>query len=607
MNSNYNKIRSLFRDGKTEESSAWKTTENTGWGKEECSYAASFIEREYNLFLENQKKVERKQLERRFQNAAFNQNASGSHGESLRQSATRHPVEAAHSRLDKFRKISFFSLLFICANLLFAEKYTFGGKKGWAEVTVRNGITTGKGRYGYEGLELASRGQSYSENTDLLLNFENSDSQDKSGNYETIQDNLFITKKSKMGKGAAQSRSKQGGITLSGNAGSFFSTEGPAGSFMIEFWLCPSVVENGEIILNWRSSRNFYGDIMYQLVSISFYQNRIMCTFSNIFEGYTQGDGIVSLTGDAPLVPGKWNHHLISYQEDTGELSYKMNGSLNDIKFITSTGHENGTIYQAVMGVPANVEICPKYTGLIDEIKITRSYEDFSKNIEQSATPLTSNRKYNSRGGRIESNPILTKNGTVMNSLTAEMFIPEESAVQLYIRGGDNYFSWTEDYPEWIPVKSGEPIRDLSGLYFQIAADLYPSGDGTQTPSITELVLDYTTLPEPQPPYKISCEKGDGFVTLTWSYSVDDTAGGYYVYYGTSPGEYLGSMALEGPSPINAGNKTRFTVSGLENGTIYYFAVSAWSKIDSRISGPLSKEVFARPEQKAKQSQTGSR
>ena len=65
-------------------------------------------------------------------------------------------------------------------------------------------------------------------------------------------------------------------------------------------------------------------------------------------------------------------------------------------------------------------------------------------------------------------------------------------------------------------------------------------------------------------------------------------------------------MALEGPSPINAGNKTRFTVSGLENGTIYYFAVSAWSKIDSRISGPLSKEVFARPEQKAKQSQTGS-
>ena len=590
MYNDYSRKTSEFRDGWGQSHKKSENHENpaekekvsqarNGWGQleskekqENHSYALSFIEREYSLFKENQKAVEEK----------------------LCMAGREH--SSKNSRMDLFRKVTFFSLLFLFSSNLFSEQYTFGGKKGWSEVTVRNGITTGKGRYGYEGLELSSNGQSSTENTDLLLNFENSDSQDKSGNYETLSDNLYITKKSKMGKGAAQSRSKNGGITLSGKEGSFFSTEGPAGSFMIEFWLCPSVVENGEIILNWRSSKSLFGQIMYQLVSISFYQNRVMCTFSNIFEGYSKNDGIVTLSGDSPLVPGKWSHHLISFEEDSGALCYKVNGSLNDIKFITSNDHENGTIYQAVMGVPANVEICPKYTGLIDEIKITRSYEDFSRNIEQGATPLTSHRKYNSRGGRLETNPILTKNGTILNKLTADMYTPGESAVQLYVRGGDNYFSWTENYPEWIPVKSGEDIQNLSGLYFQIAADLYPSGDGTQTPSITELVLDYTTLPEPQPPYKISVEKGDGSVTLSWSYSVDDTAGGYYVYYGTSPGEYLGNMALEGPSPINAGNRTRYTISGLENGTIYYFAVSAWSKIDSRISGPLSKEVFARPE-----------
>ena len=32
---------------------------------------------------------------------------------------------------------------------------------------------------------------------------------------------------------------------------------------------------------------------------------------------------------------------------------------------------------------------------------------------------------------------------------------------------------------------------------------------------------------------------GNASVTLSWNYSVDDTAGGYYLYYGTRPGEYL--------------------------------------------------------------------
>ena len=124
---------------------------------------------------------------------------------------------------------------------------------------------------------------------------------------------------------------------------------------------------------------------------------------------------------------------------------------------------------------------------------------------------------------------------------------------------------------------------------------LFPDGTGSVTPSVSEIQLDYTVLPEPQPPYKVSAQKGDGSVTLSWSYSTDDTAGGYYIYYGTRPGEYLGRYAAEGNSPIDVGNTTSYTITGLKNGTIYYFAIAAWSKVDSRIRGPLSKEVYARP------------
>ena len=67
------------------------------------------------------------------------------------------------------------------------------------------------------------------------------------------------------------------------------------------------------------------------------------------------------------------------------------------------------------------------------------------------------------------------------------------------------------------------------------------------------------------------------------------------MFYGSKPGEYLGRAAVEGASPVNAGNVTSITLTGLENGTIYYFAVSAYSKLDRRINGELSDEVFARP------------
>ena len=133
-------------------------------------------------------------------------------------------------------------------------------------------------------------------------------------------------------------------------------------------------------------------------------------------------------------------------------------------------------------------------------------------------------------------------------------------------------------------------------MYFQVAGELYPDGGGKTTPSVTQIDVEYTTLPEPLPPYKVFAEKGDGQVTLTWSYSVDDTAGGYYIYYGNRPGEYLGRAAVEGASPVNAGNVTSYTLTGLKNGAIYYFAIATYSKLDDRICGPLSKEVFARPE-----------
>ena len=61
---------------------------------------------------------------------------------------------------------------------------------------------------------------------------------------------ISISYQTKNEKYAGLSRN-MGGMSVSGKPGTFFGSEGLMGSFSFEFWLCPSIVENGEIIINW--------------------------------------------------------------------------------------------------------------------------------------------------------------------------------------------------------------------------------------------------------------------------------------------------------------------------------------------------------------------
>ena len=190
---------------------------------------------------------------------------------------------------------------------------------------------------------------------------------------------------------------------------------------------------------------------------------------------------------------------------------------------------------------------------------------------------------------------MMLSNGSMINSIDTIMNVPEQTSIEYFIRSGDNYYNWTSEYPEWKPFESGQELNAITGLYFQISAVLYPDGNGHTSPSITQMTINYAELDPPLPPHSVRAVAGNGCVTLNWSFSVDDTTGGYYIYYGNRPGEYLGRVAVEGASPIKVGNTTSYTVTGLENGKIYYFAIATWSALDDRIVGNLSKEVYARP------------
>lgn len=150
-----------------------------------------------------------------------------------------------------------------------------GGKAGWSQLSVANGITTGLGRFGYEALQLDTNSSRVSSSTDLLLSFEDSAVVDESGRYSVDAVAYRIVPDAVMGKGAALFNGRGSGFQLFGGEGTIFGTEGWSGSFVIEFWLCPSIVENGETLISWRSSRNASGYPLYQTLAAVFTGSRL--------------------------------------------------------------------------------------------------------------------------------------------------------------------------------------------------------------------------------------------------------------------------------------------------------------------------------------------
>ena len=492
-----------------------------------------------------------------------------------------------------YRKVTSTIIAFfvIALNSVAQEKsMVIGGKAGWPELSRMDGIVAGKGKFGYEAMVLATNSRQADDLTDILVNFE-SGVEDVTGHYSVSENSLSLSDNTLMGRSAGLSRGT-GGLRLRGAEDTIFGKEGQRGSMSIEFWLKPSIAENGEIVFSWRSSRTVAGYPLYQMITASFFGNHLEWSFTNVFNGYVENSGEITLSSYRTIIPDVWMHHAIHFDQETGVLEYRINGLLEALTYITTNGHETGgSVYTPVFGVTADIDICPQYTGLIDDFRIQRSASiDSSEKLRLDA--------YNTEGGRFETQPIMLSRGATLKSIEAVVSEPSQTNVEFFVRGGDNHYNWSDTYPQWIPVKNKRAIEGVSGLYFQVAANLFPDGKGAKSPSVTQIKVNYKEIPAPLAPFKLVATAQDGSVVLSWPQSVDDTTGGYYVFYGERPGEYISRDAQQGGSPIDVGKAGSIELSGLKNGKIYYFAVASYSKYDQNVVGELSREAFARPGKK---------
>ena len=466
----------------------------------------------------------------------------------------------------------------------------FGGTSGWQNLSYSRALEISSGQLGLPSLVLSTKLQNSKEPNDLYLPFDASPFIDEAGNYQVVSSKLLSTgsSRARRGSGAALSNTDGSALVLKGKAGSLFSTPGSPGSFTIEFWMQPAVTENGSVLFQWRSSRTAVSGSLYQYIRSSLFRNHMEWTFSNIWITTVGVPLDITLAGKKNLIPGQWSHHRISWDERSGLLEYCLDGSTEDLRYMTSSGTETGDVYPAVFGSPADIEIATRFSGLIDEFRVVRKVLSF-ESLEDRHDILG---LYRSAGGRFETNVVDSGHqNAVMKRVTSVSSIPPQTGLAFFIRAGDNFYEWTATEPSWISVALGEPIKKLTGRYFQVACELYPDGKGVLSPSVTSVQVYYEEDTPPWPPVRLYVAPGNGSVELRWPSSIDSDTKGYLLYYGERPGEYLSKG-----SPLDVGNLTSYTLQGLVNGQAYYFAVAAYDSSGKAFPGPLSVETFARPQ-----------
>jgi hypothetical protein len=413
------------------------------------------------------------------------------------------------------------------------------------------------------------------------------------------------------------------------NRNALFSFGRGMRDFSLEFWLYPNNLENGEQILAW-SAVPPSTDASVQRIFCEAIRNRIRWTFQNFFISpnmgrFGSGPAALSISLETKngLVPRNWSHHIIRYNADTGLLEYLVNGRIENIAYTTGSGREGGDVYTPYPGRDGQFILGGRFSGMLDEFRLYnrainapgRAALDrvshtalelpelakfprngrFETRTLDLGEPRSTVLKLEASGGRFTAGQAGRKPAKNSYAGTGNFQFPDNSAVQFFIRAGEEPYRF--DRIPWMPVTPGSELAGgLRGRYIQIAAALYPSGDCETTPYLEEIRIFYKSNEAPYPPSLVTAKALDGTVELSWRSSPDANTAGYLLYYGTSSGVYYGEGAVLGGSPIDMGRRNSIRIDGLKNGTLYYFAITAYDGTNPDFhSGKFSKEVTARP------------
>ncbi len=426
--------------------------------------------------------------------------------------------------------------------------------------------------------------------TDLLAHFNREGEDEATGNYRLQPGRALIVPEGRLlGEAGAGFNGERQGIELAPQAGALFARGTRWGDFSIEFWLRPSLANDGEEVLAWSGSRWREGRLKPQELRCTVRARRLVWEFVNFFaagEGST-AEGIeplLRLEGISPLLPRSWRHHLLRFDSGTGLLEYQVDGVPEAV--VHARAGADGPPLSPYTGEAdsAPLYLGRGYTGFLDELRISRAF------VEE---PVLA--RYDGRSGVAASVPLdLGYTGTRLKRIEAVYAAQSDSDVFFYYRLADRLSSDQLD-GDWVQFRPGVELPQARGRYLQLRVELFPDGRRSLSPRLSELRVVYEQDLPPAAPAGVQAVAGNARVRLRWSPVREEDVRGYLVFYGTSPGNYHGTGAHRGPSPIDVGPATELDLEGLENGRLYYFTVVCYDSTEPPHRSAFSREVSARP------------
>lgn len=469
-----------------------------------------------------------------------------------------------------------------------------GGAAGWGSLAVVDGLAPVDGWQGGSDLALADRTRVTRDASDLFFTFDGSMA-DTSGRA-TIADTggAVPTADAILGGGAlALTGAEPAVVRLPDD--SIFAPESSPGSVTIEFWLRPGIVADGANVLYWSGFAREQGAPVVQELLVGVENRRLTWNLTNLVRvppsgaaptGSAGGWQSAALVGRRQLVPGHWQHHRLEFDGARGRLAYVVDGVLEDIRWLTPSGREDGRPYQLYVGPGAadTIDLGERLVGTIDEVRIAR------RPLPPWEPPLVRDEP-----GLAVTEPLtLGSAGAHLRTVRVRAEEPGLTAVRVAYRVAEQIVSrdphaaldapWTE-----VPADGRMPF-DAHGRYVQFRMELLPAADRTISPRISGITVAYEPTPPPPAVRSVIVEPVPEGLRVRWGRIFLSDIAGYRVHLGTTPGRYLGTATVA--SPVDAGDRSELVIEGLVGDRAYVVAVEAYDRWGN--AGPLSYEVEGR-------------
>jgi hypothetical protein len=472
--------------------------------------------------------------------------------------------------------------------------------------------------------------------TDLTLSFNRgaaSLTRDDTGNYRVAYASYMHSKRDgAIGRGAARFFNLDHRVEVETAENQWLGSCGDLGSFTIELRVKPVSFSDASLF-----SRVGYLSGRRNGIEIALNDGRPVSRMYGIFKNMTGQRVDVVLNRAKRLTENRWHHYSVSYDRATGRLASYLNGEEQEVVYVSENGEPVINTYEPSFQCEDKpiVVVGKNFFGYLDEIRVAqRHIEDLKKQadiaVKRYRRPVTHDRVPSNREGVVTS-PVyeLPSTGTMVRQFEWKEEAPARTFIWMEFRMSDRLFGAQEDGPQWYRIANGQrniflkktPDGDfLRGRYYQWRAHLIPSPEGSRSPSLGAVTMNYELDIPPHAPPGLEAVQSDTSLRLRWKKNVDADILGYRIYYGTAPGKYEGVISTVNGQRI-AGASGGYVSVDLTNGVIeenslldrhrvltypllknnvlYFFSVSAYDSYkpgtpfnhESKRSG----EVAARP------------